>query len=362
MRPLPDRLNDRLEQQATSWRGEEQQDLSPTSAASDDPQIEVLMALSYRLRSAPSLEVDPAFARRLERRILTHNVSLQQKRSWWSGLFYLIWQPSFASLTISMVILCLVLGTGTLIAAQAAGPTSPLYGIRLWEQRMEASIDHSSLNRAEQLRQTIHNRLHTLANLTGPTQTAAYNQALMEVNQQINSFDQLVDAQPAGQDRDRLLTELTAIKNEARQTLRGQLPILPLAGCVEATDELAQLDDPVLQILKATVVLSLHAPEQATISITGNNLASGAKLIVNNQLVASPGVLQKSTYVFVIPWSGTLPPKSVGLHEPDETASQTNSVTTTIVSGDDNGGGSGRGRDGGGGSSGRGSDGGGRGR
>src|SRR5258708_12484827 len=73
MKPLPERLNERLEQRnARSSYGEE----PSASALTRDPEADALVALALRVQSASPLRVDPAFARQLEQRILVRNAPL----------------------------------------------------------------------------------------------------------------------------------------------------------------------------------------------------------------------------------------------------------------------------------------------
>ncbi len=70
MRPLPERLNDRLEKLIASRSGEKQPEQYQEMTTSDDAEIETLVALAQRLQTAPPLQVEAGFARQLERRLL----------------------------------------------------------------------------------------------------------------------------------------------------------------------------------------------------------------------------------------------------------------------------------------------------
>ena len=80
MKPLPERLNDRLERQnARTSKGEESPGwlLSPPAQTSHiDPGVDELVDLAHRFQAASPLEVDPDFARQLEQRVLMHNAAL----------------------------------------------------------------------------------------------------------------------------------------------------------------------------------------------------------------------------------------------------------------------------------------------
>lgn len=368
MRPLPDRLNDRLEQQITFWHDTEQQG-QLLDALGDDPEVDELIKLADRMQSAPSLEASPAFVRHLEQRLLLRNAQLRQKRaavSWWSWLPWLVWQPRRALLIASITLLCLLLGTGVLAVAQASSPSSPLYVVKNWEQNVQISLAHSPLDRAEVSRQIVLDRLNSLTGLTTPSNTAAYYQDLADIDQQIDTIVQVINTLPAGADRDRLIDELAQTRYEMRSTLRGLLPLLTIDERLQTTDRLAQLGDTVPHLQSVFMVLSFHPQEQAMISVTGSNLSNGARLFVDNRVVTSAGSFQNGVYVFVISWQNTQSPHTIGILNPDGTAAQTNEITLVVPKEDqgnnndnghkhnDGGGGSGGGgKNGGGGDSGK---------
>ncbi|HEU5230058.1 MAG TPA: DUF5667 domain-containing protein [Ktedonobacteraceae bacterium] len=365
MRPLPDRLNDRLEQQIAFWQYAGQPDRLP-DAIDDDPEVDELIRLAGHVRSTPFLEVSPAFTDELELRLLQH-AKLQPRRSvmvWRNWFPLLSWQPSRTLLLVGVMLLCLLLGTGVLAVAQAASPTSPLYIVKNWEQNVQVSLARSPLDRAELSRQMIHDRLNSLSDLVAPSDAKAYDQALADVDQQMNAIAQIINTLPVGPDRDRLTGELAITRIEVRSALRSVLPRLTIAERLHTTAQLEQLNDTVPHLQSVFIVLPSRSGEQATISVTGDNLAKGARLFVDNQVMASTGTLQNGTDVFVVSWNSTQSPHTIGILNPDGTAAQT-TVITQVVPKDsqddksssghrhDSGGGSGS-DSGGGGSSGRG--------
>ncbi|HZO73024.1 MAG TPA: hypothetical protein VFB60_12555 [Ktedonobacteraceae bacterium] len=362
MRPLPDRLNDRLEQQITFWHNTEQQG-QLLDALGNDPEVDELVKLADRIQSAPSLEASPVFARHLEQRLLLRNAQLQQKRlalSRWSWLPWPAWQPRRALLIASITLLCLLLGTGVLAVAQASGPTSPLYVVKNWEQNVQISLAHSPLDRAEVCRQIVLDRLKSLTSLTTPADTTAYYQDLADIDQQIDMIVQIINTLPAGADRDRLSDELAQTRSEMRTTLRGLLPLLTIDERLQTTARLAQLGDTVPHLQSVFMVLSFHPQEQAMISLTGSNLSNGAQLLIDNRVVTNTGSFQNGVYVFVIPWQNTQSPHTIGILNSDGTAAQTNAITLVVPKDDqgnkndnghrhnDGGGGGSRGGNGGG--------------
>lgn len=331
MRPLPDRLNDRLDQQIAFWRDEEQQG-QLLDALGNDPEIDELIRLADRVQSTPFLEVSPVFARQLEQQVLLRNAQLYQKKStpWWNWLFLLSWQPRRALLIVSIVLLCLLLGTGVLAVAQASSPTSPLYVVKHWEQNVQVSLAQSPLDRAEVSRQIIRDRLNALADLTAPSNTNAYYQALADIDQQLGTFAQIINGLSSGPDRAHLSDELVQIQSDTRNTLRGLLPRLTIDERLQTTGMLARLNDTVPQLQSVFMVLSFGPREQAMISVSGSNLSAGVQLFVDNQIMTSTGTLQNGVYVFVISWHGTQSPHTIGILNPDGTAAQTTAITLIV--------------------------------
>src|SRR5260370_42460835 len=133
MKPLPERLNERLEQHnARSSYGEGAPDwlLSPVHAPSQDPEADELVALALRLQSAPPLQVDPDYAWQLEQRILTRNAALHlsQPVRDWSFPRLLRAHPVFR-VAPSLCLLLLLLAHGVLVpAVQATNPASQCDG------------------------------------------------------------------------------------------------------------------------------------------------------------------------------------------------------------------------------------------
>ncbi len=339
MKPLIERLNDRLEQQGIcSWSGQESADqpVSPVPACIHDPEVDALAALARHLQSAPPLQVDPAFARRVEGRILARNAALYRKQSapsWWSWLFP---RPQrmrpMVRATLCLWLLVLLLGTGVLVAAaQSSNPANPLSGIKSWEQHAQLLLANSPTDRAELDIQIAHDRLHPLADLTDLAHAKAYSQALVDLDQQINAATQAINALPAGPNHARLASELALLEANARHTLRGLLHQLALPGRLVTTDELGRLGDAVPRFSRVEVTLSAQPHGQATISITGDDLQPGAQLLVDGQLSQARGSIQDGVSTFVANWVGTRRPQSVGILNPDGTASQTTAMTLKIL-------------------------------
>ncbi len=340
MKPLPERLNERLEQRnARSSCGEE----PSVSALTRDPEADALVALALRVQSASPLRVDPAFARQLEQRILVRNAALhlEQPVRGWSFPRLLCAHPVFR-VALGLCFLLLLLGTGALLLpAQATNPDSPLYVVKHWEQQVQISLANSPENQAHLDLQFAQDRLKTLVTLADAAHVQAYSEALAELDQQLIAAARVIDALPAGAEHARVESQLATLQAEARHTLRGLLPQLALPERLLTTDELGRLGDTVPHLVSVEMVLPAHQGGQATISIAGDDLQPGAQLLVDSRLVEGTGSFQNGRYVFVANWAGNQPPQLLGILNPDGTAAQT--TTITLNSSDDHGNGNGNG-------------------
>jgi len=338
MKPLPERLNERLEQRnARSSYGEGAPDwlLSPVHAPSQDPEVDELVAVALRLQSAPPLQVDPDFAWQVEQRILTRNAALRLERPvrGWSFMRLLRAHPVFR-VALSLCLLLLLLGTGVLVAAaQVTNPNNPLYAVKRWEQQVQVSLANSPENQAESTLQSARDQLNMLVNLAGTTNTDAYREALVELDQRISAAARVIDALPAGAEHERLASEFATLKADARHTLRGLLSQLALPERLATTSELGHLGDTVPQLTNVEVIPPQNPNGQAIISISGDDIQPGAHLLVDSRLVEVTGSLQNGRYVFMTNWVGKQHPYSIGVLNPDGTAAQT--TTITLNSSDD---------------------------
>jgi hypothetical protein len=308
--------------------------------------VDELAALAQRLQQAPHFQVDPRFARRLESRILAHHAVLSRRQAAATRRNWLFQRGHRMQLALGIVLVCLLLlgtmGTFT-AAAQVTNPRNPLYQVNRWMQQWQHPQIASAIAQAEANWRTAHNQLHTLASLADPAHAAAYHRALAVLDQHINTFARSIQTLPAGPDKDSLANKLVTLKADARQTLRTFLPRLALSEQLLTTDELGRLNDTVPDIDSALVVVS-HVKKQATITISGEHLQPGIRLLVDNQPVAAKSALQNGTAIFIVSWTGGHSPKAIAILNPDSTAAQTTNITFTIADGNGNGNGNSNGK------------------
>jgi hypothetical protein len=360
MKPLPEELNDVLERQRMAQlRGERQPGLPRISS----PEVATLARLARDLQSAPALQADPSFVHQLERRMLAHKAALQRQRQrsvspWWGWLFS---QPARVHpawrAALSLCIIVIMLGTGVLVAAaQVTNPDNPFYVIKQWEQQARVSLSGSPADQAELDLQLARDRLNSLPGLADAAHAGEYQHALSELDQQLQTAAQAINALSAGPDHTRLAGELASLQQDARHVLRGLLLQLALPERLATTNELGLLGEPVPHLAQVEITLSARPNEQATVKISGDHFQPGAQLLVDGKPVVASGVLQDGGYLFTTDWNGAQHPHTIGIVNPDGTAAQTTAITIVYPtpgngSGNGQGGGNGNGHGGGNGDS-----------
>jgi hypothetical protein len=150
MKPLAERLKDRLEQAASRTEHQKQGSfLLPKPENEQDPEIEELVSLARSLQAAPQLQMAPDFVRLLERRMLRHHTELQLKQARRKRPCFLLFRvhPAFGAV-LGLCLLFLLLSASVLVSAtQVSNPTNPLYGIKLWEQHLQVQFSSNARDR-----------------------------------------------------------------------------------------------------------------------------------------------------------------------------------------------------------------------
>lgn len=345
-----ERLNEQIERgEVRPWYGVKRPDqlALPAYTSAGDPEIDELVMVARRLQSSPQLQADPAFADRLERRLLQRQALLWRERPARNWFFPRLWRmhPAFG-VALGLCLLILVLGTSVLVAAaHVSDPENPLYVVKHWEQHVQVSLASSPQSQAELDVQFAKDRLNTLAGLADPTRADAYRQALADFDQQLRAASSAILRLASRAEHERLSSELSALEVNARQKLRGFLPQLALAERLLTTDELERLGDTVPLLLSADIDVLAHPNEHtATISVSGNGIQPGAQLLVNGQVIDAQGSFQNGLYIFTAGWNGDQHPQSIGIVNPDGTVAQTTAIT--MKSSNSNGSGNGNGNNG----------------
>ena len=340
MKPLHDRLNDRLEHiESRSWQnGHYPSDFMLQEPGREgDPEVDALVVLAQRLRVAPHIQVDPDFAQRLERRMIHRHMELQRQHSSEKRSFFFLFRIHLAfGVALSLCLLLLGLSTGVLaLAAQISDPHNQLYALKRWEQQLQISLASSNAGEQASLDlQFARDRLNTLSDLAGPAHSMAYSQALADLDQHLQTATAAINGLPPGTQRKQLVSELASLQSDTIHLLRSLLPRLTLSERLTTTGELAQLGDHVPRLTSGILILPPQPPGGVTISLTGNDLQPGAQLLVDGNPTGVTGLLQNSHLIFVVMnWKGEQHPRSLGLIDPDGTAAQTTAITLKTTDG-----------------------------
>ncbi len=326
MNALEERLNSRLEQ-ATWGTGPNGQRLGgftlSAGAYEHDPDVDELVVLAQRLQQAPQLQVTPDFARQLERRVLRRHAERQIQRGRRRSAFFSLLRahPALGVVLGACLLFCLVSTSILALAAQVTDPTNPLSAITRWEHHSNPA-DQATLDL-----QFARDQLKALPSLADAAHAGAYRQALTALNQQVNAAASAINGLPAGAQQTHLAGELANLKGGAIHALRDLLAQLALPERLATTDELARLGDTVPSLRQVTLTLPEHPNEQATISFTGLDLQSGARLLVDGKVLAEAGTIQNGQMIFVVEWNGDQHPHNLGILNPDGTAAQTTAIS-----------------------------------
>ncbi len=334
MKPLEERLNDRLEQ--AGWgigrNGQHPGGFTlPVREREHDWEVDELVALARRLQQAHPLQVAPDFARQLERRMVRRYAELQLQRGSRRRSFcsLLRARPALSAVLGICLLFCLLSTSVLALAAQVSDPTSPLYGLKRWEQHVQFQLSGSPADQATLDLRFARDRLKTLPSLADTAHASAYRWALADLDQQVNAAAAAITELPVGAQRTHLAGELARLKLDAIHVLRGLLARLALPEQLGTTNELARLGDTVPLVRQAWLTLPAHPNERATISFTGLDLQPGAHLLVDDKVIEETGTLQHGQVVFVMDWNGNQHPHSLGMLNPDGTATETTAITIT---------------------------------
>lgn len=306
-----------------------------------DTQIEELVTLSHRLQAAPQLHVNAGFAETLERRFLRHAL-LAQHRNARHGMLWHFWRRHNVAVPISFsLLLLLLLGLGWLVlAVQTATPANPLDGFKRWMQPGQTTSAPPATPTPDQATLELQRArwsLATLLTLTAPAQDTAYIQELAQFDVQLTRATKTINALSSRTEKTQMSAQLALLKNDAREKLRGLLHTLTSTASSATTTELGRLGEPIPQVHRASIALPAHPRGNATITIVGNGIQSGAQLLVDGKLTQASGTLQNGQIVFVLTWPSEKHPHSLGIINPDGTVAQTTTVTVTTTKGGGNG-------------------------
>lgn len=338
MNPLEERLNDQLEQLAMKNRQCPGGLLFIEPARAQQPDIDEFSVLAQYLQQNPQIQIMPDFARQLERRMLRRQRELRlgQGNKWFSLPTFLRTHRALSSVLAACLLLCLFSTSLLALAARTTSPSNPLYLLKRWEQHVQIQFT-SPDNQVTLHFQLARDDLKTLSSLADANHKQAYEQTLLDLDQQINNAEAAIKNVPPGPSHDHLIGDLASLKTNIRQTLRLLLSRLTFPERLVTTSELARVGDIVPLLTNATVTLPASTHGIATISLEGKNIAANAQLLVDGRVIGGGGTLRHGLLTFEVNWNGNQHPQNLGILNPDGTAAQIAVITTKKGNGNGNG-------------------------
>ncbi len=295
-----------------------------------DPEVCEMGMLAQDLQASSPLIPDPVFIQGLKRKILAHSLDRAQTKMVQDKPYQLIGRGIVLHIRLvcALLLFFVLTGSGTIIAmaATVSNPDDSLYGVKVWEQHVQLSLPNSPQGRANMSLHIIRDRLNAIPSLTGAAHAMAYQQALDDIQLQIKEVTSVIETLPPGSERDKLSSELETVRANTRHTLYGVLLKLPLAEQLTTTAVLGQLGTPVPSIESVTVIITTYHTSQAIVTITGVNLTSTMRLMINGKFVSSGCTLWNNSCVFAVPWHGKRSPHVIAVVNRDGTSAQTTSI------------------------------------
>lgn len=257
--------------------------------------------------------VDEATRPRAHERLQQNGQAPQRRAQQWR-----LWQ------TVAAAALLLVAGiTALTTAAAAAGPGSFLFGLHRAEQNVRVQLASSQGDRI---------RLHlsyaddalsqlndTVARRAGDP---AYSAALATFLAERQAVAQSLGSLPPGAEHDTLAAQLSNLTTKAESSLHAALSAISWPDRVATTQALGTLGEPVLVV---TDVKITHEDGQNThlirIVAQGSGFAAGAVITADGQVVGTVISATATQVIVEIDATGLrLPPREVGVSNPDGTA------------------------------------------
>jgi hypothetical protein len=250
-------------------------------------------------------------------------------------------------------VLLFTLGSTTFIAAAAAAPGTPLYGLHRFEQGVQVSLAGSAADQTRLHLDYAQEALTALQAATAHQQSgASYDDALATFADEMRAAATTLDGVGAGADRDALSAKFDQLRARGRADLHTALAFLSWPDRVMTTSVLGAMGDNVLHVSQASMVYSDDEQHLWRISVSGSGFAPGAVLLVNGQPAGTIVSNTPTTLVAKMTGDESSPaPSAIGVANPDDTAAETSSIdsgeqenhaipgTQPTPDGDDRGGG-----------------------
>jgi hypothetical protein len=293
-----------------------------------DPELAPLVDAARRVRALGAAQPDARFAEALRARVLARAAEIRlseltplpmlHARDPRQRLRAALGSSTRRALAAAALLL-VALGAGTLTAAAAATPGSPLFGLRRAEQGIRAAATGDSGAKVQlhlQYARTWLGAVHDAAK-PGPGGDA-YRSALEALREEDTAAAGALAAMPGGADRQALAGQLAHLRAEESATLSTALATLGWPERIATTQALDALGDVVPRITSARLD---QRGESWHITITGSGFLPGAVLLLDGQAVTAETQVSPTQLTARLPRArNQATPHMLGVGNPDGTA------------------------------------------
>lgn len=217
---------------------------------------------------------------------------------------------------------------GTLGAAAAAEPGSPLFALHRLEQSARSAFVASPADRVRLHLQYAQDDLGAANSAARSGQSGSYADALSSLRSEMETAAADLRGVPEGAEHDSLASALAALRAQAVGDLRDDLPALSWSQRLSTTDALAAFGDNVPRVISATATRVRDGSSHTwRVQLTGTGLTSGARLLVDGVPAGTVVSAAQTTVIAMYTAADGQAPASLGVAGLDDTAAETTTVS-----------------------------------
>lgn len=245
-----------------------------------------------------------------------------------------------ASAIAAAILLLVGVGFTLTAAVSQAGPGSPLYGLRKWEQGVAIGFTFDQRSRAQQRIGYAQDSLAALETVIKQNDYTTYPAALSSFWDNFAAAQSEVSKVSAGSERDALNAQIESLRTRATGDLYGALTGMRWSERLATTKVLGKLGNSVPHIQRVTYAHAADVPLAGTlgstpgnsddllIQIHGEGFVAGAVVYINGRPVSDVRRVSRNDIQVVLHGVTTLAPGTiVGVTNPDGTADEFRSVS-----------------------------------
>jgi hypothetical protein len=303
---------------------------SAPSSAESDPELAPLLDAARQVRALSAAQPDAHFAEALRARMLTRAAEIRlarpislpaardPRRPLRQAVRFSTSIPMRRPL-VAAAVLVVALGTGTLTAAAAAPPGSPLFGLHRAEQSLRAAATSDASAKA-QLHLGYARQWLAAVRVAATRQQGSntYLSALQALREEDGAAATAIAAISDGATRRALAGQLARLRAEEGATLGAALANIGWPERIATTQALGALGVSVPRITSAQLEVR---GESWHITITGSGFLPGAVLLVDGQALTVETQLSATQIEAQVPRARSrVLPHTLGVGNPDGTA------------------------------------------